>query len=90
MSFFNDKQLEAILSGTYICPECGEVMKFEDEWEDTLVCLSCGYSVDSDMYGFNSEEEYNALFPRADELDENEDNEEKEYYEEECGELSHD
>lgn len=51
----------------YRCPECDAVMIFEDEWEDTLVCENCGYSVDTDHYGI-TDEEYDALFPTEDEL----------------------
>ena len=46
MSFFNDAQRDGLLTGRYICSECGGLMEFEDEWEDTLVCpvlLICGY-----------------------------------------------
>lgn len=39
MSFFNDAQRDGLLTGRYICSECGGLMEFEDEWEDTLVCL---------------------------------------------------
>ena len=46
MSIFNEKQIKAMESGTYICSECGKVMEFEDKWEDTLVCPHCGHSVD--------------------------------------------
>ena len=38
MSFFNDAQRDGLLTGRYICSECGGLMEFEDEWEDTLVC----------------------------------------------------
>lgn len=46
MNFFNDAQKDALLTGRYICSECGALMQFEDEWEDILVCLECGHSVD--------------------------------------------
>lgn len=46
MSIFNEKQIKAMTSGRYICSECGSVMEFEDEWEDTLVCPHCGHSID--------------------------------------------
>ena len=39
MSFFNDAQKDALLTGRYICSKCGARMQFEDEWEDILVCL---------------------------------------------------
>lgn len=48
MSIFNEKQIKAMTSGRYICSECGSVMEFEDEWEDTLVCPHCGHSIDLD------------------------------------------
>lgn len=35
MSIFNEKQIKAMTSGRYICSECGSVMEFEDEWEDS-------------------------------------------------------
>lgn len=68
MSFFNAAQIEAFKTGIYICPECGGIMEWEDEWEDTLVCPKCGHSMDSDHYGFASEEEYNAMYPTKDEV----------------------
>ena len=37
MSFFNEKQRKAMEDGEYICSECGKLMEFEDEWEETLV-----------------------------------------------------
>lgn len=51
MSFFNDAQRDGLLTGRYICSECGGLMEFEDEWEDTLVCPACGHSVDLEHYG---------------------------------------
>ena len=36
MSFFNDAQRNGLLTGRYICSECGGLMEFEDEGEDTL------------------------------------------------------
>lgn len=33
MSFFNDAQKDALLTGRYICSKCGARMQFEDEWE---------------------------------------------------------
>lgn len=38
MSIFNEEQIKAMFSREYICHECGHLMEFEDEWEDTLVC----------------------------------------------------
>ncbi len=68
MSFFNDAQKDALLTGRYICSECGAKMQFEDEWEDTLVCLECGHSVDLDHYGMENDEEYEALYPTKEEV----------------------
>lgn len=31
MSFFNDAQRDGLLTGRYICSECGGLMEFEDE-----------------------------------------------------------
>lgn len=58
MSFFNDAQRDGLLTGRYICSECGGLMEFEDEWEDTLVCPACGHSVDLEHYGMENDEEY--------------------------------
>lgn len=33
MSFFNNAQRDALLTGRYICSECGALMEFEDEYE---------------------------------------------------------
>lgn len=96
MSFFNDKQKEALLSGNYYCSQCGNLMEFEDEWEDTLVCPNpeCGHSVDSDRYGCEDDDEYERLYPTleevlgiADEEDNEEDHPEGETYDEVYGEL---
>ena len=51
MSIFNEEQIKAMFSREYICHECGHLMEFEDEWEDTLVCPHCGHSIDLDDYG---------------------------------------
>ena len=32
MSIFNEEQIKAMMSGRYICSECGSVMEFEDEY----------------------------------------------------------
>ena len=96
MSIFNEKQIEAMFSGEYICRECGAKMEFEDDWCAVLICPECGYEVDIDYYGFESEEEYDALFPTKEELlgieDESDDEEDDcgETYDEVCGELSDD
>lgn len=68
MSFFNDAQKDALLTGRYICRECGALMKFEDEYEDVLICSECGYSEDSDRYGFENDEAFDATYPTKDEV----------------------
>lgn len=94
MSFFNDAQIEAMRTGKYYCSQCGALMQFEDEMEDILVCLKCGNSVDLDHYGFESEEEYETLYPTEEEVlgisDDDEEDEDDclEPYDEVCGELS--
>ncbi len=67
-SFFNKKAIEALLTGKYICSQCGAEMEFEDEWEDVLICHCCGSSIDSERYGFESDEEYEALYPTKEEV----------------------
>lgn len=93
MGFFNDKVIEALRSGRYICSKCGADMKFEDEWEDVLICPVCGHSIDYERYGFEDDEAYEALYPTYEEVMncEAEDDEEEdtgETYDEVCGELS--
>ena len=56
MFFINDERRAAMFSGEYICPRCGERMEYEDANEDSLVCSSCGHSMDIDRYGFTDEE----------------------------------
>lgn len=68
MSFFNDAQKDALLTGRYICSKCGARMQFEDEWEDILVCLECGHSVELEQYGTEDDEEYEALYPTREEV----------------------
>lgn len=63
MSIFSDKLLEALESGKFICSKCGTEMRFKDKWEDRLICPKCGYELDTDLYGIESEEEYEALYP---------------------------
>ena len=81
-SFFNKKLIEGLTTGRYYCPKCGSLMKFEnEEWQDTLVCPNCGEDVDLDEYGFDSEEEYEALYPTREEvLGEEDDDEPEETY----------
>lgn len=89
MGFLNEKQVEAMLSGNYICEKCQSVMEFEDEWEDVLVCPKCGFSVESERYGFESDEEYDALYPTMEEVMGYDSEEEfGETYDEVYGELS--
>lgn len=68
MSIFNEEQIKAMLSREYICHECGHLMGFEDEWEDTLVCPHCGHSIDLDDYGCESDDEYENLYPTREEV----------------------
>ena len=65
--FFSDAYLKAMKTGKYICPECGHKMRWEDEWEDTLVCDKCGFSEEGDHYGY-TDEEYEALFPTKEQV----------------------
>lgn len=65
---FNDAQKDALLTGRYICSKCGARMQFEDEWEDILVCLECGHSVELERYGMEDDEEYEALYPTREEV----------------------
>ena len=94
MEFINDPRLNR----KYFCPQCGSDMQWENEWEDSLVCIACGYSMDPEVYGL-SEEEYQDLYPTKEQVlgiasEEEEQWDDEEYtgevYEEECGELSHD
>lgn len=66
MSVFNEKRWLAFETGKFICAKCGEEMIFEDEWEENLLCPKCGYRVTAEMYGFDSEEEYEAVYPIID------------------------
>lgn len=68
MSIFNEEQIKAMFSRVYICHECGHLMEFEDEWEDTLVCPHCGHSIDLDDYGCEGNEEYENLYPTREEV----------------------
>lgn len=36
MSFFNDAQKDALLTGRYICSKCGARMQFDDEEYEAL------------------------------------------------------
>lgn len=48
----NDKLKEALRTGKYPCPECGNPMVFEDEkWKDSLICEECGYGCATLEYG---------------------------------------
>lgn len=53
---FNDKRVEALETGIYICPKCGEQMVWEDEEMGDLVCEHCGESMNIDRYGLSQEE----------------------------------
>ena len=66
-SFFNEKAIEGMLTGIYICPNCGGRMIFEDDDCSSLVCPNCGDDVDYEKYGFDNDEDYDALYPLVDE-----------------------
>lgn len=66
--FFNEKRRKALETGIYICPKCNHVMEFENEWEDTLVCPHCGHDLDVEKYGFDSDEEYENLYPTKEDI----------------------
>lgn len=68
MSFFNDAQKDALLTGRCVCSPCGAWMRFEDVWEVVLVCLECGHSVELERYGMEDDEEYEALYPTREEV----------------------
>lgn len=42
-------------------------MKFENEWEETLICEKCGHEVELEKYGF-TDEEYEDLYPTLEEV----------------------
>lgn len=90
MSLFNDKLVEALFTGNYVCSQCGSKMEFEDERRDTLVCNKCGHSVDLDLYGSEDESDYSALYPPMEDIIDDDEDIEEEVYEEECGELDND
>lgn len=92
MSFFNDAVVEAMRTGNYICSKCGAIMKFEDQYEDTLICPECGHSIDLDRYGFENDEDYEALYPTEEEVcgyddDEDDEDDSGETYDEVYNEL---
>ena len=77
MSIFNDKRWLAFATGKFICAKCGAEMIFTDKWEETLLCPKCGYRIDAERYGFDSDEDYEAVFPII-EIDEEEEPEDEE------------
>ena len=69
MSIFNEKQIEAMFGGGYICCKCGSKMEFEDEWEETLICTKCSFEQNPDHYGYENEDEiYEALYMTKEEV----------------------
>ena len=70
MDIFNSSRVEAMYSGKYVCPICGQLMEFEDDCQTVLVCINCGESMELDRYGF-ADDEYERLYPSEDELDDN-------------------
>lgn len=87
MGFLSKKHVQALLTREYTCPRCGNLMEFEDGMEETLVCLTCGYNVDSDLYGFDNGETYEDLYPTKEELLGYDEDENGEIYEEVLNEL---
>ena len=81
-----DNLLDEYYGFTYTCPDCGQKMVYEDEYEDTLVCDHCGYSVATEMYGEEEEEWY----PTKEEIDPDDEDEDEddtgEYYDPEYDE----
>ena len=92
MGFFNDKVVAALESGDYFCSQCGALMEFEDEkWQDTLICPKCGHAIDYERYGFEDDDEYDALFPTREEVvwydeDDEEDEDDEDDDDEDTGE----
>ena len=68
MGFFNERVVSSLFGGEHTCVKCRGIMEFEDEWEDTLICTKCGYTIDSDRYGFENDEDYDALYPTEEEV----------------------
>lgn len=69
MSIFNNKQILAMFTHTWICPDCGAEMYFEDENEDVLICPNCLLTMGLDRYGFDSDEEYRStMYPTLEEV----------------------
>ena len=93
MSFFNDAQIHGMLTGEYVCPECGAAMKWEDDHEEVLICPECGYESELDRYGFGDDSEYEALYPTKADIygvDDEADEDCGETYDEVYGELNDD
>lgn len=91
MGFYNDVVKKALLTGNYICSQCGNIMIFEDEYGDVLICPKCGHSIDYERYGFENDEEYDALYPALEEAVTCDDEEYSgETYDEVYGELGDD
>lgn len=63
MSIFNEKRWLAFETGKFICAKCGAEMIFEDKWEEHLLCPECGFRIDAEKYGFDTEEEHEAVYP---------------------------
>ena len=63
MSIFSEKRWEAFATGKFICSKCWAEMVFEDKFEENLICPKCSYKIPLELYGIESEEELNALFP---------------------------
>lgn len=66
MSVFNEKRRLAFETGKFICAKCGAEMELTDKWEEELLCPKCGHRIETERYGIDSEEEYDALYPIVD------------------------
>lgn len=73
MGIFSELRWQAFATGKFVCPKCGSEMVFRDRWETELFCPDCGYEVDSERYGFESEAEYDEAYPILEDVVEDQD-----------------
>lgn len=59
----NDKLREALRSGKYPCPKCGNLMVFEDDGKTSLVCEKCGHDCALENYGLSEDEIFEREYP---------------------------